>query len=171
MTIRLLTSADWSAMSRLRITRRTHGGVPVSKFSFNPVTSVHPRYQVAPHLAVGSFGENAFICAYTGGPEFWVLDLMVSGGDPKPLRSCLQFCLDHYETRGVFQFYYAFPEKWARSYRSFWKDGVEELRKYKIEDVRVIEANKVCSDEFTWNHVLHQSVVPVPFLLRRSYVD
>jgi hypothetical protein len=80
----------------------------------------------------------------------------------------LDACLEHYEARGVNQFYYAFPQKWARAYRSFWKAGVPRLRKYVIEDITVIDSHKVNADPFIWNHILHQVVVPVAFLLRRS---
>jgi hypothetical protein len=130
-------------------------------------------------LAVGAFDNEqliAYICAYhddeahdVHGQQFWTLDLMISTGEPQRLRDCLQHCLEYYENRGVNQFYYAFPEKWARAYRSFWKAGTPNLRRYVIEDQCVIQPRQRPADQFVWEHILHEYIVPVPFLLRRSY--
>ena len=169
-TTRRLVVEDWRRMSRLRMTRHTHAGAPVSTFASNPITNIDIRYQRDPHLAMGAFDGHtlkAFICCYQH-QDFWVLDLMVSDGDPSWLQLALDACLEHYEARGVNQFYYAFPQKWARAYRSFWKAGVPRLRKYVIEDITVIDSHKVNADPFIWNHILHQVVVPVAFALRRS---
>ncbi len=172
MLVRLCDVSDWPRMCRLRLGRRTHAGAPVDTFSSVAIGTIHPRYLSAPNIAVGCWVDDkleAFICA-SGYPEFWVLDLMISNGDPKYLRACLEYCLQHYESHGVAQFYYAFPQKWARAYRSFWREGAESLRKYTIEDCKVIEPYAI-PDDFVWEHILHQIVVPVPFLLRRSYVQ
>lgn len=169
-TVRRLTADDWRSMRRLRMTRHTHAGAPISTFASNPITHIDTRYQFDPHLVMGTFDGatlKAFICCYQH-DDFWVLDLMVSDGEPEHLQKALDKCLEHYEERGVNQFYYAFPQKWARAYRSFWKAGIPRLRKYQIEDISVIDSHKVSTDPFVWNHILHQVVVPVAFLLRRS---
>lgn len=173
MTVRTCLPSDWRAMTRLRMSRTTHAGASVSAFTSNPINSVHTRYQQPPHMAVGCWEQDklvSYICAFVG-TDYWVLDLMISSGNPKQLYSCLDFCLQEFESRNIKQFYYAFPQKWARSYRSFWKDGCPTLRKYTIEDITVIEARKIPTDPFIWNNILHECVVPVPFLLRRSYVE
>lgn len=181
LTVRRLGADDWRQMGRLRATRSNHGGAHVSAFSSNPLSSVATHYQHLPMLAVGAFSGQqleAYICAYHDalaedehGEPFWTLDLMISNGDPDRLRACLQACLEHYEQQGVNQFYYAFPEKWARAYRSFWKAGTPSLRKYVIEDICVIQPRQRPQSQFIWEHVLHEYIVPVPFLLRRSYVQ
>lgn len=173
VVVRRCLASDWRSMVRLRMSRSTHAGAAVSAFTSNPINMVHTRYQQEPNLAVGCWVDNklvAYICAYVH-DDYWVLDLMISSGDPKQLHLCLEFCLQEFEERGIRQFYYAFPQKWARAYRSFWKDGCPTLRKYTIEDRCVIPARKVSPDPFIWEHILHECVVPVPFLLRRSYVQ
>lgn len=167
--IRALTADDWRAMARLRHARDTHAGASVDSFTFAPITSVNTRYQVAPHFVVGAFADGdlkAFICAY-GGADFWVLDLMVCD-ELDQLHPCLQRCLEHYEAAGIQQFFYAFPKKWARAYRSFWRDSTPALRRYRIEDIGAIDPYKVPTDAWIWEHILHETVVPVPLLLRRS---
>jgi hypothetical protein len=173
IVVRKCVPEDWRSMSRLRASRTTHAGVAVSTFTSNPLTTVSDRFKQEPHVAIGCWEDAklvAFICCYSD-EDFWVLDLMVSNGDPSKLQQCLDKCLEHYESRGITQFYYAFPQKWARAYRSFWKAGAPLLRKYTIEDRCVIEARKRPIDPFIWEHILHEIVVPVPFLLRRSYVQ
>ena len=171
--IRPCVASNWREMVRLRMSRHTHAGVSITEFSNNPINFVHKMYQSEPHIAVGCWGEDgklaSYICAF-GGNDFWVLDLMISSGDPKQLYGCLDYCLEHFEAKGITQFYYAFPQKWARAYKSFWKEGVPRLRKYTIADINVIEAKKIPNDPWIWQNVLHEVVVPVPFLLRRSYV-
>ncbi len=170
--IRILGAEDWRSMQRLRMSRPTHAGARVSTFTSNPLHTVNPVYKNRPHLAVGLFEEGkleSFICCFAK-DDYWILDLMIASGDPKTLRECLEFCLNHYEAQGVFQFYYAFPNKWARTYRSFWKDGSPTLRKYTIEDKYIIEPNKIPTDKWVWETILHSTVVPVEFLVRRSYV-
>ena len=93
---------------------------------------------------------------------------MVSRGDASALQQILERCLQYHESKGINQFYYAFPTKWARAYRSFWRDGTPSLRKYRIEDLCIIEANKVPSDTMIWDHIVHQVIVPVDLTLRRS---
>lgn len=159
-------------MARLRMARNTHAGHQVSAFASNPISSVSTRYQHDPHMAMGCWEDgvlSAYICAYAEA-DFWVLDLMISSGDPKQLQACLEQLLQEFEARGVYQFWYVFPEKWARAYRSFWKSGCVSLRKYTIEDVEVVAARKRPASTFVWQHVLHECVVPVSLLLRRSYV-
>ena len=173
--IRLCTEKDWRAMTRLRMSRPTHAGAEVSRFASNPINMVDTRYQFEPNLAVGMFIDNkleAYICCYSL-PTLWVLDLMVSsakGTQAKALHRLLNTCLDIYEQRNITEFWYAFPNKWARAYRSFWKQSTPLLRKYTIEDVCIIAENRIPADPFIWEEILHQCVVPVPFLLRRSYV-
>lgn len=170
--IRRCTPEDWRSMARLRMARNTHAGSRVSEFTSNPISSVSTRYQHDPHMAMGCWQDGviaAYICAYAGA-DYWVLDLMISSGDPKQLQACLEQLLQEFEAKGKYQFWYAFPEKWARAYRSFWKSGAPSLRKYTIEDVAVIPARKKVDDQFIWNNILHECVVPVPLLLRRSYV-
>jgi hypothetical protein len=145
----------------------------VATFTSQAILTVDPMYQQKPHLAVGCFEEDklrSYICCGAAG-DAWVLDLMVSAQDnPRALRDCLETCLAHYESQGVRQFYYAFPNKWARAYRTFWREGAPLLRRYTIEDRCIIEANKKPTDAWIWKHVLHETVVPVDFLLRRSYL-
>lgn len=171
-TTRILQPSDWTAMGRLRVRCSTHAGGRVSQFTSAPFTNVPDSYKTRPNLAVGHFNDegklSAFICCYSN-DGFWVLDLMVSSGNPKELHYCLDQCLAHYESVGIYQFFYAFPEKWARAYRSFWREGVDRLKKYTIEDVSIIEANKR-SDPWIWEHVMHEYVAPVSLLLRKSYV-
>lgn len=161
-------------MRRLRMSKDTHVGAQVSRFSTSPIMFVPPKYQHAPNIAFGLFDDDnklkAYICAYSAA-DFWVLDLMVSSGDPKDLHSCLDACLVHYESMGITQFFYAFPQKWARAYRSFWKSGIERLRAYTISDICVIEELKVPADPWVWEHILHNIVVQVPLLLRRSKIE
>lgn len=136
------------------------------------MATLNARYQVDPHYAVGNFEDDklvAYICCYQA-EDFWVLDLMISDGRPTNLHPCLDACLEHYEARGVTQFYYAFPQKWARAYKSFWRDSVPRLRKYTIEDKQVIEANRK-PEQWIWEHVMHEYIAPVPLLLRRSHVE
>lgn len=171
--VRLCTKDDLAAMARLRMMQKTHAGARVTEFASVPITHIPQKYLMKQNAAVGYFEDGklkSFICASSSG-DFWVLDLMISSGDPKTLRLCLQKCLELFEERGITQFYYAFPEKWARAYRSFWKDGSPLLRRYTIEDVAVIEARKRPNDPFLWEHILKEVVVPVPFLVRRSYVQ
>jgi len=169
--IRPLTADDWQAMAHLRHTRHTHAGASVDSFTFTPITSVNTRYQVAPHFVVGAFAHDdlkAFMCAYAGG-DFWVLDLMVCD-ELRQLHPCLERCLEHYEAMGIGQFFYAFPKKWAKAYRLFWRASVPALRRYRIEDVGEIDPYKVPTDPWIWEHILHETVVPVPLLLRRSHL-
>lgn len=157
-------------MSRLRASRSTHAGASVTTTSHSPMLGINTKYQQEPNIAVGAFADGelqAFICGY-GQPEFWVLDLMVSSGTPADLHQCLDQCLMYYEDRGVFCFYYAFPQKWARAYRSFWRSSIPRLQKYVISDVQVIEPRKKVADPWIWEHIMHQTVVKVPLLLRKS---
>ena len=159
-------------MRKLRASKTTHAGAAVTAVTTAPLISVHARYQQDPHYAVGKFDGDklkAFICAYSHA-DFWVLDLMVADGDPKELRECLSACLKHYESLKVTKFYYAFPAKWARAYRSFWRDGAADLRKYTIEDVCVVEPYKKLADPLLWEHVMHETVLAIPLMIRRSYV-
>lgn len=172
VVVRKLEASDWKAMTRLRMARKTHAGAQINEFTSNLINFVHDRYQQAPNLAAGLFEDNtlkAYICAY-GQPKYWVLDLMISSGDPTQLHHCLDFCLAHYEAQGAPCFYYAFPQKWARAYKSFWRESIPRLQKYTIEDIMIIEKNKIPKDEWVWNNVLHEQIVPVSFLLRKSYV-
>lgn len=172
--IRQLLPADWRAAGRLRAGRHTHAGAAVSEFTSTPMASLSPRYQHAPHAAFGSFDEQgkltAYICCYAA-DDFWVLDLTISSGKPTELHACLDACLAHYEAQGVMKFYYAFPQKWARAYRSFWRNGIERLQKYTIKDIQVIEANKRPPEPWIWEHIMHEYIAPVPLLLRQSYVE
>jgi hypothetical protein len=174
MTVRVLKATDWLSMGRLRLGQSRHAGTPVSQFTSNPLATVSPVYQEDPHRAVGHFDKDgvldSFVCAFAG-EGFWVLDLMVSDENPRNLRVCLEHLLQFYESRGAYQFYYAFPLKWARAYRSFWKDGSETLRKYTIEDVTVIQPNRVPQDPWIWENVLHEIVIPTSLLVRRSFVS
>lgn len=157
-------------MGRLRAAAGTHAGVSVQTLTTAPLTYVGAQYQTEPHVAYGCFQEDrlvAFICCWAT-PEFWVLDLMVSSGEPRALQVCLEQCLQHYEALGIFQFYYAFPEKWARAYRSFWRSGAPSLRKYVIEDIERIEPNKRPINPMVWADILHEQIVKIPLLLRRS---
>jgi hypothetical protein len=170
--VRYCNAADWPAMIKLRMGRKTHAGNHVTAFTTAPISHVSGKYLLHPNIVVGAWLDGrlaAYICAYAH-KDFWVLDLMISSGDPKPLRDCLNFCLEHYEAYGIKQFYYAFPKKWARAYKSFWKEGIPRLQPYIVEDVHFIEANTVVEDPFIWKHIVHEMVLPVPFLLRRSYV-
>jgi hypothetical protein len=170
--VRFCTSADWNSLIKLRLGRKTHAGNRLTTFTTAPITAVSGKYLLSPNILVGAWVDGvlaAYICAYSH-KDFWVLDLMISAGDPKPLRDCLSFCLEHYESYGIKQFYYAFPEKWARAYKSFWKDGSPALRSYKIEDVCTLDSNTIAEDPFIWKHIIHEVVLPVPFLIRRSYV-
>ena len=54
-TTRRLVVEDWRRMSRLRMTRHTHSGAPVSTLASNPITNIDIRYQRDPHLAMGAF--------------------------------------------------------------------------------------------------------------------
>lgn len=172
MQVRELTEPDWPEMCRLRAVRKTHAGAPASTFTSSAITTVSDRYLERPSTAVGAFNGDtlrAYICAYA--PEnlgFWVLDLMVSD-NARAIHPCLEWCLNHYEALGVNQFYYAFPAKWSTAYNTFWRDSVPPLRKYTIEDVSSIKARRI-PDPWTWQHILHECLVPVDFLLRRSFV-
>lgn len=170
--IRRCEPSDWRAMSRLRMARSTHAGHQVSAFTSNPLANVNTRYQLYPNIAVGCWQDGvlaSYICAYSQ-TDFWVLDLMISNGDPRQLQNCLEYLLQEFESRNIYQFWYAFPEKWARAYRSFWKSGAPSLRKYTIKDCLILEARKIPTDDFAWKHILHECVVPVNLLLRKSYV-
>lgn len=170
--IRRCLASDWRSMARLRMACHTHAGHAVSTFTSASIAVVDARYQQTPHLAVGLWQDDVlqcYICAYAH-QDFWTLDLMIASGDPKQLQAVLQAVLVHFESIGVTQFWYAFPAKWARAYRSFWKRGAPALRKYTIEDIDTIQPYRVPTDAWIWEHILHRVVVPVPFLLRRSYV-
>ena len=171
-TIRQLTPADWRAAIRLRAQCQTHAGASVTEFTSTPIITLNTKYQYAPHYAVGNFNQAgkliAYMCCYST-EDFWVLDLMISSVKPTDLHECLDACLNHYEALGITQFYYAFPQKWARAYRSFWRNKVERLRKYTISDEIIIEANRRPT-QWIWEHVMHEYIAPVNLLLRRSYV-
>lgn len=170
--IRELAASDWKAMARLRHTRQTHAGASIDAFTFSPLTEVSTRYRARPNLAIGWFDEDdkdglrAYICA-SATDDFWVLDLMVSD-DLARLPVCLARCLEHFEAQQIFQFYYAFPQKWARAYKSFWRDEIPRLATYAIDDIAVLEPYKIPTQRWIWRDVLHETVVPVPLLLRRS---
>ncbi len=173
--IRELVASDWPRMARLRAGRKTHAGAPVESFSSVPITWVDTRYQTAPCWAVGCFVDQklvAYICAYSyPGSKFWVLDLMISSGDPSNLHACLDACLERYEALGVNEFYYAFPEKWARAYKNYWRESIPRLQRYVIEDILVIPPRAIPQEDWIWEHILHNTVVPVGFLLRRSRLE
>jgi len=172
--IRTLDTSDLWTMKLLRLQRKNHAGFSVDAFTNTPLLEINTRYFKHPNLAVGYVDEDAklkaFICAYSA-EDFWVLDLMISDGDPKHLQECLEHCLQVFESRDIKKFYYAFPQKWARAYRSFWKDGALTLKKYTISDICVLEAYKIPSEHWIWEHVLHNIVIPVPLLLRLSNAE
>jgi len=171
--IKRLGAADWPAMQRLRFQRHSHAGFSLDSFTSAPLLSINTRYQSEPNLVIGweeAGTLKAFICAY-GTDTFWVLDLMVSDGEAKHLQACLEECLRYYEARGVQKFYYAFPKKWAKAYKTFWKEGAPSLRKYVISDIGIIDAYVVPSEHWIWEHVLHKIVIPVPLLLRMSSAE
>ena len=172
--VRRLTVTDWRDMGRLRMERQTHAGVSVTTLTNSPLMTIDTRYQHEPHLAVGYFEDKklqSFICAHCiPDKECWVLDLMIASGDPRSLHVCLDYCLEHYEAQAINMFYYAFPAKWERAYRSFWRNSVPRLKRYVQTGGTLLHPYIIPKDEFVWESILHQVVVPVPLLLKTSYL-
>lgn len=157
-------------MGKLRASKPHHAGADVSLFTNSPLSKISNKYMYLPNLCVGNFSPelSAYICTICQ-DDFWLLDLMVSDHDPKHLYPCLESCLIYYESIGIKQFYYAFPSKWARAYQSFWKQGVPSLKKYTIEDIELVKANKKTNTDFIWKNVMNCYVSPVSLLIRKSY--
>jgi hypothetical protein len=173
LEVRRLGPADWTDMLMLRFTRPTHAGEQLETFTTNPLIQVSPKYQADPHLAIGAFDNGklvSYICCHVG-EDYWVLDLMISDTKPQNLRVCLQACLKELEARGIYKFYYAFPKKWARAYRSFWKDGSEALRKYVITDIAEVVPYKIPTNKWVWENVLYKVIVPANLLIRESNAE
>lgn len=172
--VKKLDSTHWIKMGRLRSKHNRHAGGDVQKYTSVPLMFINDRYKSYPNCAYGYFDDNdqlkAFLCAYSF-EDFWVVDLMVSSESPKHLQECLKACILEFESRGIYKFYYAFPAKWARAYKSFWRDSVDELKKYKIEDLCILEAKKRPNENWIWEHILHEFIMPVNLLLRLSYVE
>ena len=170
MYSRKLTQDDWSEMARLRFKHHTHAGESIKAFTAKPITFISNKYLTDPHFAIGSFINDqlvSYICANVE-DDYWVLDLMISNFDPTTLQYCLNSCIQEMENRGIFKFYYAFPKKWARSYKSFWKDGSELLKKYVVTDIGEVESDKIPKDKWIWENIIYKVIVPAKLLIRCS---
>ena len=168
--VRMCGVQDMAAMQLLRLRQTRHAGGDTSEYTSQILMSVAPMYFRPPHFAIGAWADNklvGYICAEVHA-EFWNLDLMIGGGDAEALRACLDRCLEVMEDQGVFEFYYAFPKKWGRLYRSFWKSGVVRLRKYVVTDIVDIPKCKRPADEFVWKEVVKQYMSPVNLTVRKS---
>lgn len=176
-SIRQLISSDWLEMGRLRMSKATHAGNAIASLTNTPISFVDQRYQNQPHSAWGLFNEQqqlqAFICCYVvEADKAWVLDLMVSRGNPNHLRQLLDHCLQYHEQqKGITQFYYAFPIKWARAYRTFWRETSPTLQRYAIQDLETIEARRIPRNKWIWDHVLHMTVIQFDLMVRRSFIE
>lgn len=172
--IKQLGSEHLTAMRRLRMSKPKHAGFDVSQYTSSLLLHINPRYFKSPHFAVGSFTVSgkldSFILCHTAA-DFWVLDLMVNSTSVDTLKDCLAECIAYYERQNIFKFYYAFPQKWQRAYRSIWREHVPALQKYTVNDLWVLPANRRPPQDWIWQDILHEIVVPVPLLLRCSVYE
>lgn len=160
-------------MQLLRLNQLRHVGGSLDKFTSQLLIHVDLKFLDEPHCTVGvwsDLGLESYIVAEHTKDSYWVLNLMVGGGDSGALHIALDKCLELMEAKGITSFYYAFPQKWSRLYRSFWKSGVDRLRKYTIEDIELIAPGARPVNNWVWDNVMHNNISPMPILARKSFV-
>jgi hypothetical protein len=172
--VRPCTEDDVWSMQLLRLKQTRHVGGSISRFTTNLLIQVETKFLEYPHYTVGTWCDGklvGYIVAEHVDGNAWVLNLMIGGGDAETLQMALDKCLELMEAKGITTFYYAFPQKWARLYKSFWKSGCLRLRKYTIQDVDKVSPGAIPKDTWVWENVMHKYVSPMPLLIRKSFVQ
>ena len=172
-SVRVCNDSDVYEMQILRLRQTRHVGGSISRFTTSLLIQVETVFLEEPHYTVGAWVDNklvGYIVAERTLDNSWVLNLMIGGGDAAALQQALEKCLELMEAQGVHSFYYAFPQKWARLYKSFWKNGCTRLRKYTISEIEVVPPGKMAKDPWVWKNVMHEYVSPMPLLIRKSFV-
>jgi hypothetical protein len=171
--VRPCVQSDLTQMQLLRSKQTKHAGGSVDNINYSGLlTQVNLESLCKPNITVGVWVDDKLQCYIVGDStdkDAWVLSLMIGGGSIKHLHMALDYCLEYMESQNCFEFYYAFPEKWARMYRSFWKSGVDRLRKYQITDLAVVKENVMPNiDRWVWENVLKEYLPAAPLLIRKS---
>ncbi len=181
LVIRRLGPPDRDDVERLRLSRATVMGQPtgqvwsVPRFlgvDFDAYLCDSQRY-----VALGTFYEGqltSYIMAIFE-PKAWYVQYInsatrkdVSGPHMGGIAVMTDWMIHYAESRGIYEFWYALPNRYAKAHARVWRRLIPSLRPYHREDMVLVPRLTRPADEAIWKLLMSSTISQFDMLVRKN---